>query len=253
MITLAFETLQDTQRITAMHTVGDVMTALKKKGSERYRQTMLRHGAPTSLLGVSIADLKVIARQIKGNQGLACELYDTGNPDAQYLAGLVADGAQMTKKQLDAWAKAASWKMIAEFTVPWVASESPLARELALKWIAARQEAMAAGGWCTYSGLVAVRPDAELDLAEIEGLLNRVVKVIHTAPNLVRSAMNGFVIAVGTYVKPLLKQAKAAAKAIGAVSVDMGDTACQVPLATERIAKVESAGKVGKKRKTNKC
>lgn len=61
------------------------------------------------------------------------------------------------------------------------------------------------------------------------------------------------VIAVGAYVRPLLKQAKAAAKIVGAVAVDVGDTACKVPLASAYIAKVEAAGRVGKKRKTIKC
>jgi hypothetical protein len=65
--------------------------------------------------------------------------------------------------------------------------------------------------------------------------------------------MNGFVIAVGCYVEPLLEKAKAAAKAIGKVEVDMGETACKVPLATEYIEKVERMGRVGKKRKTIKC
>ena len=65
--------------------------------------------------------------------------------------------------------------------------------------------------------------------------------------------MNGFVISVGTYVKPLLKDAKATAKKIGKVEVDMGDTSCKVPLATDYIAKVEKAKKTGKKRKTVKC
>ncbi len=63
----------------------------------------------------------------------------------------------------------------------------------------------------------------------------------------------GFVIAVGTYVKPLLKKAKAVAKTIGTVSADMGDTACKVPLASAYIEKVETAGRIGKKRKTIKC
>ena len=64
--------------------------------------------------------------------------------------------------------------------------------------------------------------------------------------------MNAFVIAVGAHVKPLLQHAKQAAKAIGTVSVDMGDTACKVPLASAYIEKIETAGRVGKKRKTIK-
>jgi hypothetical protein len=65
--------------------------------------------------------------------------------------------------------------------------------------------------------------------------------------------MNNFVIAVGTYVAPLSKQAKAAARQIGVVTVDMGDTACEVPLATASIAKADATGKAGKKRKTIRC
>jgi hypothetical protein len=51
----------------------------------------------------------------------------------------------------------------------------------------------------------------------------------------------------------LLSQAKAAAKKIGVVQVDMGDTACKVPSATESIKKVELLHRVGQKRKSVKC
>lgn len=236
-----------------MNTVKQVLAELKKKATDRTRKTLLRHGAPENVLGVSVADLKVVAKSIKGNQQLACELYDSGCPDAMYLAGIVADGSKMTKRQLDAWAKAASWGMIAEYTVPGVACESPHARSLALKWIGSKRESVAACGWATYSGVVAVTPDDELDLDETRQLLDRVVDEIDSAQNHVRYAMNNFVISVGAYVKPLLKAAKAAAKTIGAVDVDMGDTACKVPLATDYIAKIEKMGRVGKKRKTIKC
>ena len=97
------------------------------------------------------------------------------------------------------------------------------------------------------------RSDEELDLPEIQALLERVEKEIGTAPNRVKYCMNGFVIAVGCYVAPLDKAAKATAKKLGKVEVDMGDTACKVPVATAYIAKVEKAGRAGKKRKTIRC
>ena len=112
---------------------------------------------------------------------------------------------------------------------------------------------MAAAGWCTYSGIVATTPDDALDLAEIEKLLGTVVKDIGSAANRVRHAMNGFVIGVGSYVKPLTKQAKAAARQIGAVMVDVGDTDCKIPVATAYIEKIESSGRLGQKRKTIRC
>ncbi len=236
-----------------MTTASQVMSELKKKGSAQTRKTFSRHGAPPDLFGVKVGDLKTIAKKIKGEQELALELYDSGNADAMYLAGMVADGAQMTKRQLESWARQAPWHMVAEYTVPWVATESPHARDLAMKWIRSKNESIACSGWCTYAGIVAVTPDNELDLAEIKDLLNTVAKQIHKAPNRVRYTMNGFVIAVGCYFKPLHKQAKATAKKIGKIAVDMGDTACKVPLAEEYIAKMESAGRIGKKRKTIRC
>ncbi len=71
--------------------------------------------------------------------------------------------------------------------------------------------------------------------------------------NRVKYTMNGFVIATGSYVKPLSKRAKKVAKKLGKVDVVMGGTSCKVPLATEVIGKVEKAGRMGKKRKTIKC
>lgn len=236
-----------------MKTLAAVMKELKKKGNPLRVQAYGPHGAPEDIYGVSVADMKVIAKKIKGEQELALDLYETGNADAMYLAGMVASGAQMTKKQLETWARKASWSMISEYTVPGVATESKHAHALATKWIGARKESVASTGWNTLSGIVAVTPDDELDITEIRGLLKKIEKEIGTAANRVRYTMNGFVIAVGSYVAPLNKAAKATAKKLGKVDVDMNGTSCKVPLATEYIAKVEKAGRVGKKRKTIKC
>lgn len=237
-----------------MSSVTQIMTALKKKGSEQTRKIYRQHGADDNTFGVKVADLKVIAKQIKGDQELACGLFETGNFDAMYLAGLVADGKRMSKKQLDDWAKSSAWEWISEYAVPWVASESPHGRELALKWMnSKKKESLASCGWATYSSLVAITPDEELDLTEIKGLLKRVENEVHSAANRVRYTMNGFVIAVGAYVTPVVKQAKATAKKVGKVDIDMGGTACKVPLALEYIEKMEKSARAGKKRKTTRC
>mgnify|MGYP003597832125 CR=1 FL=1 len=69
----------------------------------------------------------------------------------------------------------------------------------------------------------------------------------------IRYAMNSFVIAAGSYVAPLTAAALKAAKAMGPVSVDMGETSCKVPAAADYIRKVEARGALGKKRKSAKC
>jgi 3-methyladenine DNA glycosylase AlkD len=238
-----------------MATVEGVVKELRAKGKEKTRAIYIRHGMTAEkTLGVSTADMKAVAKKLRGEQALAMELYATGIFEARYLAGMVADGKKMTRKELNAWAEgAAGMPMIAEYTVPWVAVENAEARACALQWIESKKEHVASAGWSTWSGLVATRPDEELDLAELKKLLGRVVQSIHKAKNRERYTMNVFVISVGGCVKALLGEAKAAAQKIGNVSVDVGETACEVPVASAYIAKMEKMGRVGRKRKTLRC
>lgn len=234
-------------------TADEVVAELKTLGSQAIKNVLMKHGAKEPFFGVKISDMKKIVKRVRKDHALALELFDTKIGDAQYLAGLIADPPQMTKAQIQKWAKTASWGMVSEYTVPWVASESRFGAELGREWIDSRNEVIAAGGWATLSSLVAIKADEELDLAELEKLLGRVQKEIRAAPDRVRYCMNGFVIAVGSYVRPLTAKAKAIGKAIGLVEVDMGGTACKVPNAVEYIAKVEKMGRVGKKRKSAMC
>lgn len=234
-------------------TLEDVMTELRSYGSAQTEKIYSNHGAKGEMFGVKIGDLKKIQKKIKGDQSLALSLWETNVSDAMYLAALVADGSQMTKKQLDHWAKTAWWYLLSEYAVPFVASEHPDAFAIAEKWIESKKENIASSGWATLASAISIRNDDEIDLDRVKKLLNKVENEIDSAPNRVRYTMNGFVISVGTYIKPLLSSAKATAKKIGKVEVHMGATSCKVPLATEYIEKVEKAGRVGKKRKTAKC
>ncbi len=65
--------------------------------------------------------------------------------------------------------------------------------------------------------------------------------------------MNCFVIAVGSYVRPLTAAALTVASKIGKVHVDMGDTECKVPDAAPTIQHIKKLGRLGKKRKMARC
>jgi 3-methyladenine DNA glycosylase AlkD len=229
-----------------------ILEEIKPLGRDSYRKVLLNHGAQEACFGVKIEDLKKIQKRIKKDYQMALDLYDTGVYDAMYLAGLIADAAQMTKENLRGWADRASGPL-AGSTVPWVAAGSPHGRELALEWIESDKEFVASAGWATLSGLVSTKEDADLDIPELKRLLQRVQRTIHDAPNAVRYEMNGFVIAAGCYVQALTGLAMQVGERIGRVTVDMGNTACQVPFAPDYIRKVEKRGAIGRKRKTTKC
>src|SRR5829696_1429733 len=139
----------------------EILEELEPLGRENYRQLLLNHGANEPCFGVKIEELKKIQKRIKKDYHLALELYDTGVYDAMYLAGLIADDAQMTKKDLRRWAENAC-DPLAGSTVPWVAAGSPHARELALEWIESDNELVAVAGWGTLISLVSLKDDAEL-------------------------------------------------------------------------------------------
>ncbi len=229
-----------------------VLDELRPLGRESYKKVLLNHGVPEPFFGVKIEELKKIQKRIQCDHQLALDLYETGNYDAQYLAGLIADDAKMTKRDLQRWAEKAG-EPLSGSIVPWVAAGSPHGREVALEWIESGKDLIAAAGWATLSSLVALEEDADLDLAELKRLLERVQQKIHAAPDKVRSAMNGFVVAVGSYVQPLTALARQTGEKIGPVTVDMGNTACKVPFAPAYIDKVAARGAIGKKRKTVKC
>ncbi len=234
-------------------TANEIVDELRSLGSEGYKHTLRNHGIPEPFYGVKIEDLQKIRKRVKQDYRLALELYDTGIYDAKYLAGLIADDRKMTKDDLRHWLDKANCAMLGVYTVPWVASESPHGRELALEWIESADDKTAAAGWATLGSLVSINVDTDIDISEISRLLERVEKTIHQQPNDVKSLMNGFVIAVGTYVQPLSDEALRTAMKIGKVSVDKGGTACKVPYAPDYIEKARKRGSIGKKRKSAKC
>ena len=234
-------------------TTEEIMHELQEMGNEQTKKTWMRHGGRGPFFGVKIGDMKTIVKRIKKNHALSLSLYDTGNSDAMYLAGLIADEKKISKAELQRWVEQAPWHMISEYTVPWVASESRYGWELALDWIESGNEDIASAGWATLSNLCTIKPDAELDLDHLKHLLDRVADTIHAAPNRVRYTMNGFVMSCGISVIPLHEYAFEIAEKIGAVEVYMGDTHCQVPLATSYIVQAAEKGKIGYKKKMARC
>jgi 3-methyladenine DNA glycosylase AlkD len=234
-------------------TASEIVDELRRLGRESHHKVLLNHGVMEPLFGVKIEDLKKIQKRIKKDYQLALDLYDTGIYDAMYLAGLIADDGRMRRQDLQHWVEKANCPTLSEYTVPWVTAESNHGKALALKWIGSGKESIASSGWATLSSLVAIQDDAELDLPELKQLLQRIPKTIHDQPNRVRYAMNGFIIAAGTYVQALTELATQTAEKIGPVTVEMGGTACKVPDARESIRKVRDRGAIGKKRKTAKC
>src|SRR4029077_19793366 len=104
-------------------TAAEIVAEIKALGSESYKKTLRNHGIPEPFYGVKIEELKKYQKRIKKDYQLALDLFDTGIYDAMYLAGLIADDAKMTKKDLKGWIGKTKCSPICEYTIAWVAAE----------------------------------------------------------------------------------------------------------------------------------
>lgn len=234
-------------------TLREVMCELENMGQEQFRRIFKNQGAPEPLFGVKVEQLKIIQKRTGKDHLLSLELFATGYSDAQYLAGLIADEQVITAGDLRQWAHTASWHMISENTVAWVAAESAHGWQLSREWINSADTRLQSTGWATLCSLLSITPDAQLDKAWLSRQLHLVAASIDAAAGRVRYTMNGFVIACGCFVPDLTATALATAAMMGKVDVYQGKTACKVPDASAYINKCVERGSLGKKKKMARC
>jgi 3-methyladenine DNA glycosylase AlkD len=216
----------------ATETLESVMHELEMLGTSQNRKVYARHGVGLNQFGVSYADLKRIARRIKTDQQLAEALWSTKNHDARVLATMIVDPPQLTSRILDIWAEDLDNYVITDaFSA--LCGKTQMARRKLELWCAASDEWHGQAGW----NLVAILAMAEGELSDEEcgKLLAVIERTIHTRLNRVRHAMNGALIAIGLRNSKMRAAAIDAARRIGKVDVDHGETGCKTPDAAQYI------------------
>jgi 3-methyladenine DNA glycosylase AlkD len=220
--------------VRAALTLDDAMAALEAAGSAQTRATYLRHGAPEPLFGVNAPTHKALLKRIGVDHALARALWDTGNFDARMLALRVADPGAMSRADLDRWADQCPGTMGAT-PLAHLAAEGPHGRASADAWLGSRSAARRRVGWALVGALAMV--DAAAPDGWFAERLARIERDLHAAPNEERKAMHQALIQIGCRSAALRKAAGAAAKRIGVVEIDHGDTACKTPEAAGYIEK----------------
>ncbi len=85
-------------------TAAAILADLKTLGSEKNRAGMARYGINIErAFGVSIAQLRPVARRLKRNHELALALWASGIHEARLLAVFVDEPKKVTPAQMDAW------------------------------------------------------------------------------------------------------------------------------------------------------
>ncbi|HET9950675.1 MAG TPA: DNA alkylation repair protein [Candidatus Eisenbacteria bacterium] len=202
-------------------TLEQVLALLETMGLAENRELYAKHGIAGASYGVAFGHLRDLAKRAGTSASLADSLWATGNHDARILATLVVGERGVTQARMRAWAGTLDNAVIADLFARW-AWHARAARALSAEWIASPVEWTARAGWMIRALHAIERadiPDAAFakDLEVIE-------REIGGASNRVRDAMNMALIAIGIGRASLTEEALEAARRIGRVEVDYGES-----------------------------
>ncbi|MBB3111998.1 3-methyladenine DNA glycosylase AlkD [Paenibacillus phyllosphaerae] len=231
----------------------EVMQELEALGKERLKKMYMSNGAHEPVFGVATGEMKPLFRKIKINQPLAEELYATGNYDAMYFAGIIADPKAMTAADYDRWMDGAYFYMLSDYVVAVTLAEADIAQEVADTWIASGDELRMSGGWSCYCWLLGNRKDHEFSEEKLAGMLETVKSSIHEAPRRAQIAMNNFIYTVAVSYVPLHERAVGIAKEVGPIELKKDKGKSSFLNAMETIQKAIDKNQIGFKRKHVRC
>ncbi|HEY5960830.1 MAG TPA: DNA alkylation repair protein, partial [Polyangiaceae bacterium] len=166
-----------------------ILVELRAMGSERDRAGKASFGINVeNAFGVSVYELRKVAARLGTSHPLALALWATGNHEARLVACFVDDPAEVSERQMEAWARDFdSWDICDQATTS-LFDLSPHAWSKAVEWAKRDEEWTKRAGFALMAGL-AVHDKAATDRA-FERLFPLVERAAFDERNFVKKAVN---------------------------------------------------------------
>jgi len=195
--------------------VASILSELRGMGGERDRAGMARYGINVAdAFGVSVYELRKVAKRLGTDHELALALWATGNHEARLLACFVDDPAAVTAEQMEAWAADFdSWDVCDQATTS-LFDLTIHAWSKAREWARRDQEWVKRGGFALMAGLAV--HDKRADDRAFLRLLPLIERGAPDDRNFVRKAVNWALRNVGKRNRALNAAAVACAERIRA-------------------------------------
>ena len=213
----------------------EILATLKKLGKPQTAAIYKRYGSGDNVFGALTSEIAKLQKKIKVDHELAMKLWKTGNAEARVLALQVADPQKLSRTDADALLKDGPVRFVG-FYLSGLLARSPIAEQTMRAWMKSPDELTREMGYGIFGFCLKNDPGSVSDAAA-EKVLATIEKEIHQSPNWARYAMNGALISIGVYKPALRKMAIEAARRIGKVEVDHGETYCKTPDAVPYIEK----------------
>ncbi|NKY57477.1 DNA alkylation repair protein [Nocardia flavorosea] len=178
------------QAATNPATVTEVLAELAALEDPKIRAVNEKRGDDH---GVNLTKLRALAKQLKTQQDLALELWNTGDGAARLLALLICRPKVFDRTELDTMLRQGTTPKVQDWLVNYVVKKNPHAEELRVAWFADPDPVVASAGWALTTERVAKKPEG-LDLP---GLLNAIESEMKAAPDRLQWAMNNCLAQIG--------------------------------------------------------
>lgn len=124
-----------------MNASAAILKKLKARGSTKNIEGMARFGIATERrLGVSVPEMRRIAREAGTDHALAISLWNSGIPEARIVASMIADPRRMTAAEMDRWASGFdSWDVCDQVCMN-LFEKTPHARRKIRQWARREEE-----------------------------------------------------------------------------------------------------------------
>jgi len=194
--------------------VDGILARLRSMADPKLLKQEKRLGIDVSQgLGISIWDLRKVAKELGKDQALAEALWQTGIREARLLAGYVADPATISEPTIEAWvADFNSWDIVDQVAdVIWL---SPYGVKKAAEWSRRPEEFVKRAGFVIMAGLAVEKGTTDNVL---ENFLPIIAREATDERNFVKKAVNWALRNIGKRNIALNKKAIRTAKQIAEI------------------------------------
>jgi len=186
---------------------------LKSLSNPKAVEGMARYGiTPEHTYGVSIPDLRKIAKEINRNHELALQLWNTNTRETRILASMIAEPRIVTKKQMEEWVKEFDYWEICDQCCMNLFEKTEFAYQKAIEWSSREEEFIKRAGFVLMARLAV--SDKNADDVKFEEFFNLLKKGSVDNRNLVKKAVNWALRQIGKRNLTLNKKAIEIAKEI---------------------------------------
>ena len=131
-----------------------LLRELRAKASPKNAEGMARFGIKTeSALGISVTELRRMAKPIGRNHALALELWDSGIHEARILAAIIDDPDQVSEGQMERWASDFDSWDVCDQACTALFDRTPYAHAKAIEWSRREEEFVKRAGFAIMAGL----------------------------------------------------------------------------------------------------